>query len=474
MNLNKDQEHAFNKLVEFITDKTRRVIIIRGPGGTGKTHSVVEFLKRHEKLVGNVCMSAPTNKAVDVLDGFSKKVGRFIPNQTIYSLLGLVLGNEGEVKRTFAAHDGSFDNFETVVLDEGSMAGRQLCEVIDDRLIDNPNIKLIVMLDHCQLPPVNESMTELLNMGEIVDLTIDMRSGNGPLLQKKREIRDLVLVRLALHKLEQAKKWKFQKAISEAKEGLLELGVDVDTEGWEKALSITFETDLDEEGSGVHFLRGKEFDDAMLDQFDTPQYAEDPNFCRVVAWTNKEVDRLNRIIRTRLYGKDCAPYMLRERVCVLTPVYDNGECVFATDTETEILAISETEWVDYTDTESKDPTYKIYRITLQDDRGKKFDVPVMHPESERKFRRRCDFLSDQCRAKKRKWFSFWNFHDTFIVLRPAHALTVHKAQGQTFGCTFVNSKDIMKNKNNVERAQLGYTAMSRPTTDMVVNLKTFY
>lgn len=442
MKLNPDQEMAFTCLYAFYKDPSKRVIVIRGPGGTGKSHITAGFISQHKTMVGRVCLSAPTNKATDVLFEFSKHFGGYTPCKTIYSLLGLVLGNNGEVKRTFSASDGKFDEFDTIVIDEASMAGEDLCEIIEDRLEDNERTKIIVMGDPCQLNPVNEYASRLLSMGEVVELTIDMRSGNGPLLQKKRAIRDLVLARNDGNK--------------------------------SKELNIKFATELDEDGSGVHFLVGKEFDDAMLDMFDTEEYRNDPRFCRVLAWTNKEVDRLNRIIRNRIYGKGCEPYMVNEMVAVLTPVMDGDRCVFATDTEAKITQIVEAEYTDYTDNESKDPTYKVYKVTLQDEGGQSYEIPVIHKESERKFRRRCDTISEQCRAKKKPWKSFWDFHDTFIKIRPVHAMTVHKSQGQTFSCTFVNLKDIMRNKDTVERARLGYVAMSRSTTDLVVNLKTFY
>lgn len=443
MKLNPDQEMAFNKLKVFFADPNARFLVVRGPGGTGKTKIISEFVKQHPKIVGKVVLTAPTNAAVEVLENFGKEVGRFVPTKTIYSLMGLVLGNNGEVKRTFSATEGSFDEFDTIVIDEGSMAGRDLTDVVEDRALDRENVKVVVMGDPCQLNPVNETISSMLEMGEIVDLTIDMRSGNGPLLSIKREIRDLVLAR---------------------NEGILG-----------KNLQVVFETKLDEDGSGVHFIKGKEFEDAMLDMFDTPEYKANPKFCRVLAWTNKEVDRLNRLIRTRIYGKGCEPYMVGEMVAVLTPVYEGDQCIFATDTETEILGIEEAEWVDYTDQDSKDPTYKVYRVTLRDNKyNNTYVVPVMHKESERKFRRRCDFLSEECRSKNRPWKTFWAFHDSFVKIRPVHAMTVHKSQGQTFGCTFVNLKDVMGNKNTVERARLGYVATSRPTTDLVVNLKTFY
>lgn len=447
MILNPDQENAFEELKKFYADPSRQLIIIVGPGGSGKTASVVKFLQQFYQLAYPICLTAPTNKAVGVLDSFSKDVGKFMKTSTIFKLLGLVVGADGEEKTTFSAHDGMLDRYKTVVLDEGSMASRLLCNKLQDKLDESPNTKVVVMMDKCQLPPVNERQSYIYDMGKVVELSIDMRSGNGPLLQAKRAVRDIVLARLEGNNA--------------------------------KTLQYQFKTDLDETESGVHLLTGRAFEDAMLDMFDTQQYKDDPNFVRVLAWTNKEVDRLNRLIRARIYGKNCDAYMEGERICVLTPVRDeNDEPVFETDEEVEVVSLEVADYVDYTDQDATDEsrrTYKVFRAQLKKSNGTLKMVQLLHPDSERKFRRRLDFISTQCRAKKRPWSQFWSAKDEmFVNARPAHALTVHKSQGQTFGCTFVNMKDVMRNHVPLERAQLVYVATSRPTTDLVVNVKTFY
>lgn len=446
--LNPDQQYVADRLSAFMEDPNRQVFVIIGPGGSGKSHSTVQFIKENFARMHPICLTAPTNKAVGVLDNFAKDVGKFIPTKTIYKLLGLVVGADGEEKTTFSANDGQLDRFKVVVLDEGSMAGNVLCNKIEDKLDENPHVKIIVMMDKCQLPPVNESQSRIMEMGEVVELTTDMRSGNGPLLQVKRAVRDITLARLD-HKLT-------------------------------KEIHHKFDTALDEDGSGVHLITGQDFDAAMLDMFDSEQYKANPNFVRALAWTNKEVDRMNRIIRNRIYGKGCDAYMVDERICVLTPVRDpqTEEPMLDTDEEVVIRELEVVDYVDYSDQDATDDarrTYKAYRATVEQDGGKQVKIFLLHPDSQRKFDRRLNFIADQCKQKKRPWKQFWSAkEEIFINARPAHALTIHKSQGQTFGCVFLNMRDAMNNRNPVERAQLVYVGVSRPTTDLVVNLKTFY
>lgn len=444
MKLNKEQIEAEARLLQFFESPKEQVVIVLGPGGSGKTSSVVEFTKKHRKLLKRVVLCAPTNAATGVLKKFSQAIGELLPTKTTHQLLGLIVGKDGEDKKSFRANDGCFDDFDTIVLDEGSMASEVLCRNLEERLQERRNVKIIVMMDPCQLNPVNEKATRIVDFGHNIWLKQDMRSGNGPLLQVKREVRDFTLARM---------------------NGDLS-----------KDLKIEFDTRLDETDSGVHLLKGKFFDDAMLDMFDSEQYRNDPNFVRALAWTNAEVDRMNRIIRWRIYGKGCDPYIVGERMCVLSPVYDSDNIpIFSTDDEAIVEKIEVASYLDHMDRDNEDNSYPVWRVTLRDPwSGTTVDVPVLHEDGMRKFNRRQNFLAEEALAERRPWGSFHDFKDMFCRIRPAHALTVHKSQGQTFGCVFVNFKDLMKNKSHVERARLHYVAISRPTTDIVTNLKTIY
>lgn len=446
MKLNTCQQETFDEIDKFLSDPDRKFLVIVGPGGTGKTSAVSEYVKQHKSRMKRVVLTAPTNTATGVLEGFLGDADGFIPTMTIYKLLGLVVGADGEVKRAFRANDGKVDLFDTVIVDEGSMAGIQLTEVIEERVYERRNLKFIIMGDPCQLNPVNETSSSLLQLGTIKHLHEDMRSGNGPLLQVKRAVRDLAIAR------NEGKKTKSHK--------------------------VDLSTNLNDDESGVHFLSGKFFTEAVLDMFDSEEYKADPNFVRVLAWRNDEVDRWNRLIRTRIYGKGCDPYIVGERVNVLTPVVIDEIVHFHTDQQAIIKDIAVSTYQDYTDqdaTTEEARTYDVWRVTLENpENGRTCIVPVMHKKGERKFYKRLDFLADKANKKQRPWNMFHAFKDIFTLIRPIHATTVHKSQGQTYTCTFLDAKDIMKNKNVCERSRLLYVGASRPTTDLVTNLKSVY
>jgi exodeoxyribonuclease-5 len=64
-------------------------------------------------------------------------------------------------------------------------------------------------------------------------------------------------------------------------------------------------------------------------------------------------------------------------------------------------------------------------------------------------------------ARDKNWNLYFQLKETFIDLRHAEALTIHKAQGSTFGTVFVDTPSLYSCKNPNERRRLLYVACSR-------------
>lgn len=447
MNWNDQQLAAIAGILAFAkkpfdqNDPTGWAITIRGHAGTGKTTMVQEAISQVLDWCPeiNVAVSAPTNKATQVLRTFGKDAGIEVETCTIFSLLGLVLGSEGEVKRCFEGHEGSFDLYDIVIIDEGSMVGNMLMDKICERAMKY-GVKIIFMGDHCQLNPVNEGQSRVFSSEEVpttYSLTKIMRQDEGsPIRQVVGHTRALA-----------------DKSVVPPK----------------------FDTMTTPEGDGLHCLIGGDFTEALLDQFDCEEYHNDSRFCRVLAWTNKEVDRLNRIIRNRIYGKGCPDFMTGETVAVLTPVLDeNNQPVIFTDDEVEIVSVGTskiTDRADFDTFQEGHPEYLCWVLTVQLPTGGTYRITTLHKDSLADFNRRCKKLSDRAKKKIGSWKAFWAFKESFTLVRPVHAMTVHKSQGQTFNTVFVQCKDLQNNNNKKERARLLYVATSRATTNLVINLK---
>lgn len=445
MNWNDQQTAAIDGILSFIAapfnqnDPTGWAITIIGHAGTGKTTMVQEAIRQATEQDPSlqICVTAPTNKATQVLANFGRDAGINVDTMTIYSLLGLVLGENGEVKTVFQGGNGSFTNYDVVIIDEGSMVGSLLMDIVSERALKY-GIKVIFMGDHCQLNPVKESQSRVFNRVEVPNqykLDKIMRQDEGsPIRQTIASFREF------------AQSGQVPPKIS---------------------------TNLTPREDGVHVMIGQEFYDAMLYQFDCEEYKEDPTFCRALAWTNAEVDRMNRMIRRRLYGENCEDYMLGERVAVLAPVMD--ECMqqlICTDDECEIVSIGLSTLTDKADFETLPdghPQYKTWLVGLKNFYGEIHYVHVLHRDDLGKHKRRLDHLSREAKAKRKPWKMFWSCKELFTPIRPIHAMTIHKSQGQTFNTVFVNVRDAMNNMNTKERARLMYVAGSRATTNLVLN-----
>ncbi len=92
-----DQEEAIEKMHDFFEPLLggKKFFLLSGYAGTGKTFTITEFVKGLDKDV-RVILTAPTNKAVRVLDRMAEATGLSVDTGTIHSLLGLVLSYNKE------------------------------------------------------------------------------------------------------------------------------------------------------------------------------------------------------------------------------------------------------------------------------------------------------------------------------------------------------------------------------------------
>ncbi|EOV8094075.1 TPA: AAA family ATPase [Vibrio parahaemolyticus] len=428
--LNDQQTDAIRHLISFVSDPETRFITVQGFAGTGKTYMIQRFLqgllKAYPKM--RVAVSAPTNSAVAVLKEFGSAIDLWLPSATIHSLLGLVLSNDGEERSVKRKSKGDFDQYHLVLVDECSMLNRQVIRELVTRT--HRRMKVIFMGDIYQLNPVNEDVSESFTLGRQLVLSKVMRQEEGHLLSLIADVR--------------------QQCI----------------DGSRPARVITA---LDESEDGVHLVNEMEFKNLLMAQFDTQEFKENPNFCRALAWTNREVLRLNKMVRIHLFGLTAPQFLPNEPVTVLNPVYDYEEnLMFATNEQCMISAVKEDIFTDYLD--NRERRYKIWNITLESMDGKtSYPVMAIHKDSEKLYKRRLAELAESARNRTIPWLRFWQFKEMFCDVRHIYANTVHRAQGQTIENVFVNVRDLRQNDDKDELRRLFYVATSRASKNLVVN-----
>ncbi len=422
---NEGQKLALNSIMEFldsaypINKPEDRFLLLDGPAGTGKT-----FLMKHVMAGTKLPMifTAPTNKATRVLRE-SLATETYTPLcKTIYSLLGLKLEPDGEVKVLAEPEDPvDLSTYKVLVLDEGSMVNETLWGHVL-RAAAAFNLKVIIMADAKQLPPVGESRSAALDVPLKVRLTHVERYGRAILdtVTRIRLAQDDFIPRVQL------------QDDNDGKTGVWRQG------------KPQFETEIRKHVLSGDFL--------------------DPYGARVIAWRNVTVMQYNKAIRDLLFPYATKPFVRGDRVILTEPASnpvdaDNMKRV-ATDEEGSVIEVRERPHPVYAE-------YSCYAIRAQLDSGGEFEFWVPTATSAQRLKANLNRISLQARSDRKLWHDFWALKEAFHSLRHSYAITAHRSQGSTYKVAFVDWGDILVNRNRKEAFQCLYVAATRPRTKLV-------
>lgn len=414
MNLNPGQQVAVDLMLKHAktTGDGKPFFVLKGPAGTGKTFSMKALIADFKR---RTVFTAPTNKAVRVLRE-TLKSDEYRPEcRTIYSLLGLQMLPNGEIKELAKPEDPvDLDDLALVVVDEASMINTpMLKEHMEDAAKRHPRLRWILMGDPFQLPPVGEGSSPVWDLPLGAELTQIMRQDNQ-ILKHVAHLREMV-----------AKPF-----------GKLDLQSDNDGE------------------EGVWLT--SQLDQAIMSQAEGFRTGEN----KAVAWRNVVVDRLNRMVRGELFAEaDKYPWQPDDRITLLEPASDLAdEPMGTTDEEGSVEKFDLSEHPKYTD-------MVCWRLVMRSDMNSSLTLWVLHPNSQGKYTTRLARLAEEARASRR-WAEYWAFKDAFHKVRHAYATTAHRAQGSTYTRAFVNYRDILSNPNRGEALRCLYVADSRPRKEL--------
>lgn len=492
-----DQQHeALTQLVAWASSESR-FFTLSGYAGTGKTTLVYALLALTKGRFPSVVVTAPTHKAKKVI---SRTTGK--KAQTVQSLLGLAPATDLE---SFDPNNPSFKkqsspqiaNYDLCIVDEASMLNKALVKYIFETVsaakkTDKTRaVKVVFMGDSAQLPPINEDLSMVFT---------------APQIQNKMELTEVFR----------------QKGDNPLK--LIYDGIRSDINS-EKD-QFLHRTSILEGGEGVDFIGSKpRFTAEVISAFSSPAYQADPDYAKVLCWTNKSVKEWNDIVREALYGKDADYLVIGETLLAYSTVGYGDSIEVENSAEYRIRKL--TQWTDkvevYKEQEPiKSETSKLkfgFQKGSDSDREKEsvwLDMWEVHlepvdfkPEFEDQspgirvvhvvipnalnysnFKRIYQHFVNLARKEKtaeirsQKWQEFYNFKNHHLLLHDlryvdkrgeeklltgkdlyyAYAITVHKSQGSTYHKVFVDETDINKNhEKHRERNSLKYVALSRPT-----------
>ena len=409
LQLSEDQSSALVAL-----SNTKELYCLKGYAGTGKT-TVITYWIKNERPKGRIVLTAPTNKAANVLKDKAKETGILfkVDISTIHSLLSLKM--KWEEDKQVLVHDpkgeDKFAEYTWVVIDECSMLNRELMEFIYSAQQDAGN-KIIFMGDPCQLPPIGETESGSFQVVPQSELTQVKRQGEGnKILELATYIRGLIL----------SDRPHYPNKIFEF---------------------------VDDHNVFYHPLA--KYESNIMEAFQEANSPSSGRDIRHLAWTNKVVDSWNDKIRDRLYGFDREDWTKGEQIVTTAPVInEQGDIVFTTDTLLKIE--KEPELLDYKGV----PCWKIeannYTLYVLE--------RTMGPRIFRKYK---EELLVAARQDKKEWRKFYDFVQSFAYIKPAHSMTVHRSQGSTFDDVYVSFGNILVNPRRKESLQCLYVALTRP------------
>lgn len=432
--LTQGQQQALEQMHEWMRSRDQ-VALLTGKGGTGKGFLCGYFLQNYR---GIFCLTATTNKALNVaieqLDEFGVTPD---DSRTIYSLLGLKLSPDGEVKELRKSRESTLSDFSLIIVDEVSMAPPVLVEHLSNELSSSPNTKVLLIGDRNQLRPVNtdDPISPAFKLASrVFELTEIVRAHkDNPLVTYCNKLRDCI---------------------------------DAAQAGKSYTLPVA-ENARDENGNGIFVLPRPTFSEWIKSGFATDEYANDSNAFKIIAWRNARVDKYNQFVRKHIYGEKAQRQFVEGEPIILTePVIRDDEILAHTDATGRIMSLRETTHPERVVNFFGD--FKVWELDVMMKSGEPLTLHVLHEDSVADYHRQLDQLAQVARENKREWGTFWSFKEAFNSVKYSHAITSHRSQGSSYGTVFVDRGDILANPNSGEALQALYVACSRAKKNLIL------
>lgn len=390
--LTDEQATAREEILEWARDSNEMFKTLSGYAGTGKTtllHFIVQDLRKKHF---NIAVTATTNKAVKVLmDRVESK--HFA---TIHSVLNIKPKKKGtqEIFEPVDYNKSDITEFDLVIIDECSMISRKLLDIIETQITEGGRTKVLFCGDPAQLQPINESLSQCFSFDPST-LTQIVRHGDV-IAHKSKLVRD-------------------------------------------RPHSVPSNELIQEpEISYISMNESKEMFKGWRDN---------PDYVRLLAWTNDSVARWNRSMRHADWGRK-TEHPFTEGDIVIA----NSPCVVLINNQEDIQMFNSEEGT----VQDVHEEYDHYHLLVKKFGGGFAHVNVMKREFKAEIDKELRGL-----AAAKSWREFWALKKKFHDIRHCYSLTVHKSQGSTFQNVIVDVRDINKNRDVTNRNQLIYVAMTR-------------
>jgi exodeoxyribonuclease-5 len=438
---------------------------LKGSAGVGKTTLMNTLL---EHLPGTKLCSAPTHKALSVLQ--SKTDGMTVDFKTIHSALHyrpFTDPNTGE--KLFIPqpnpNNPPLKGVKYLVIDEASMIGVEMLGFIE-QYASLQNTTIIFVGDDKQLNPVNEANSPVF-LG--TPTFFDTHKKAEEFINNRGEVEFEFIMSTFKNSKNETKVVVHQPYPEVELTEIIRQGADNPIIYLSRNLGkiFDFEARHTDHTSGYFFTQNRE---KILDRLAESNGADDFKY---LAWTNEDVEKINKEVRQRIYGNP-NKIEIGETLVFNSPYkdyYANQEIkvcgLVVVDHPFSVVYQSNPDTV-YTTEELK--VYIINPVVVGEYNGVKeySGVFVIHEDSEKDFASIKRTVVKNCANKTLAYNYRDNFLDKFAYLNYNHGLTIHKSQGSTYKTAAINFKNIFFNKNEPERTRLLYTAITRPSELLII------
>ena len=463
--LNDQQKEALQKIDDFANDKTKIAITLSGYAGTGKT-SLMEMVAKKLRRRYNVVFSATTHQAAGVL---KSKVGKYgFDTRTVNSLFGIAVETDMDNKvydmsKTKIKQVESKLNFgDIVVLDEASMlSDKNYDDVVT--LAKMYHAKIIFVGDRAQLAPVGQTEVSKVfrdSNGEVVELTKVERTGNNAILSEATAIRN--------------------------------------------GQNFTYESAFNAQGQGVAYVTPQSTDviSSVIETF-TPGLKTNPNYLRILAFTNASVANYNSKVRQSLGYNGLAPQVGEPMLGYANWGYDRSRASsgdpyqFVNSRSYKVVATQAPYKSGVRLSDGTVCSFDILPLRLEDSMGEQVTVPFIDIKNNIQNRNSAKLAAQEKAILWTKWrtaqgmqkkalldainelenFLFINDNLTgdqnnllqAKVIDFGYAHTIHKSQGGTYTHVIMDDGGIESSRSTAAmKQQLKYVGVSRATDTVTI------
>jgi exodeoxyribonuclease-5 len=445
---------------EWFSDNPDDYYVLRGFAGVGKTVLVGELIMEASAHDWNLAVTAPTNKAVSILQEKVRAIAKArVVNATFSSLhsicgLRMVESDDGELKISSTGYS-KFDGVNLLIVDEASMVDSKMLL----QAIQNSRGRTLVLFvgDPGQLKPVMEAgMSRVFALPQKATMTKIIRQAEGnPLIEasmfirRKNRIEDILAA----------------PTVDEQERIIRSLGQ-------EDRVQVSDLMDLLPDSM---VKRNRLYGMAL----DLQREGRD---ARILAYMNRAVLDYNREIHFDLYPES-VPLMFSVGERVIVQSATKGENI---DTGKDVdLVTSEELVIEHVEMgeHHKYPGFTCYVMVLKDDLGnyvKVYTPKLMNALNSRlgemfaevqdlKYQHQREPRNIQLKEKyTQARGAAWLYKNSFADIRHTFAMTTHKSQGSTFDIALIDLPNLMQMPTTFEYNTALYVAVTRARFDAII------